>query len=66
MRPSFPARRNKMTCKFSLDVEYMAAISCRMVTVYTMIYCGLNWWHYRQITQKAEEETKPAKETKKK
>ena len=55
-----------MTCKFSLDVEYMAAISCRMVTVYTMIYCGLNWWHYRQITQKAEEETKPAKETKKK
>jgi len=46
-------------CQYYIhDLEYASYYVGKSVILFTMFYCTLNWWHYKQLNDEQEDDKK--------
>jgi hypothetical protein len=49
----------RVLCKYNIhDLEYASYYVGKSVVLFTMFYCTLNWWHYKQMNDEQEKDEK--------
>ena len=59
MKDRITTSKSKVVTKMSVaDIEYASYLVGKSIILFTMFYCTLNWWHYRQINKQIADEEK--------
>lgn len=53
----FDVKHSTLQCRASVqDLETAVYLTGKSITLFTMFYCSLNWWHYRSQRKQQERE----------